>query len=158
MYRPLLSHRVYLGSWKCPPTKAYFSGDGSPGDFPSSLHGKFTWRVPNLAAISKRELRSESFSVGEYAFYILAYPTGYGEGSSHLSLFLCVAEHDRMLPGDLRIPAHQTGCMFLSAYSVPQSCISLDASAETGTCVPFVLWSASGERRMMCVRAQDGVI
>lgn len=79
------------------PSSSYL--DPAIGDRPSSLYRKYTWRVPNYSAITKRELRSKSFSVGEYPFYILVYPTGCGEARDHLSLFLCVADHDKMLPG-----------------------------------------------------------
>lgn len=65
---------------------------------PHSLYGSFTWKVPNFKDVSKRELKSSSFSVGPYKWYILVYPNGC-DVSNHLSLFLCVADYDKLLPG-----------------------------------------------------------
>ena len=38
----------------------------STGPRPSSLSGKFTWKIENFSEISKRELRSTVFEVGNY--------------------------------------------------------------------------------------------
>lgn len=65
---------------------------------PHSLYGSFTWKVPKFKEVSKRELKSSSFSVGPYKWYILVYPNGC-DVSNHLSLFLCVADYDKLLPG-----------------------------------------------------------
>lgn len=65
---------------------------------PHSLYGSFTWKVPKFHEVSKRELKSSSFSVGPYKWYILVYPNGC-DVSNHLSLFLCVADYDKLLPG-----------------------------------------------------------
>eukprot|EP00775_Hariotina_reticulata_P007116 gene7116-7330_t len=65
---------------------------------PNALFGKFTWRIENFSEISKRELRSSQFDVGEYKWYILVYPQGC-DVCNHLSLFLCVADYDKLLPG-----------------------------------------------------------
>ena len=65
---------------------------------PHSLYGSFTWKVPKFQEVSKRELKSSSFSVGPYKWYILVYPNGC-DVSNHLSLFLCVADYDKLLPG-----------------------------------------------------------
>ncbi|KAJ4969447.1 hypothetical protein NE237_016148 [Protea cynaroides] len=65
---------------------------------PSELYGKFTWKIENFSQISKRELRSNAFEVGGYKWYILIYPQGC-DVCNHLSLFLCVANHDKLLPG-----------------------------------------------------------
>ncbi|KAK2080444.1 hypothetical protein QBZ16_000297 [Prototheca wickerhamii] len=66
----------------------------SPGD----LYGRFTWRIDKFSEITKRELRSDVFQVGGYNWYILVYPQGC-DVANHLSLFLCVADHDQLLPG-----------------------------------------------------------
>lgn len=100
------------------------------GKQPNQLFGKFTWRLENFSEISnhgtKRELRSNQFSVGEYKWYILVrrshphaatglmapwllantccMPQVYPQGCdvcNHLSLFLCVADYDKLLPGTL---------------------------------------------------------
>ncbi|KAF6175039.1 hypothetical protein GIB67_039587 [Kingdonia uniflora] len=68
------------------------------GPKPSELYGKFTWKIENFSQISKRELRSNAFEVGGYKWYILIYPQGC-DVCNHLSLFLCVANHDKLLPG-----------------------------------------------------------
>ncbi|WIA30517.1 hypothetical protein OEZ86_000601 [Tetradesmus obliquus] len=68
------------------------------GSHPGQLFGKFTWRIDNFAEISKRELRSHQFEVGDYKWYILVYPQGC-DVCNHLSLFLCVADYDKLLPG-----------------------------------------------------------
>uniref|UniRef100_A0A0D9Y144 MATH domain-containing protein n=1 Tax=Leersia perrieri TaxID=77586 RepID=A0A0D9Y144_9ORYZ len=72
--------------------------DDDCGPRPSELYGKFTWRIDNFSQINKRELRSNSFDVGGYKWYILIYPQGC-DVCHHLSLFLCVANHDKLLPG-----------------------------------------------------------
>ncbi|KAI5084590.1 hypothetical protein GOP47_0000759 [Adiantum capillus-veneris] len=68
------------------------------GTRPSDLYGKFTWKIENFSQISKRELRSNMFEVGGYKWYILVYPQGC-DVCNHLSLFLCVADYDKLLPG-----------------------------------------------------------
>ncbi|KAI3984803.1 hypothetical protein MKX01_039420, partial [Papaver californicum] len=65
---------------------------------PAELYGRFTWKIDNFSQISKRELRSNVFEVGGYKWYILIYPQGC-DVCNHLSLFLCVANHDKLLPG-----------------------------------------------------------
>jgi hypothetical protein len=68
------------------------------GPKPTDLYGKFTWKIENFSEISKRELRSNVFEVGGYKWYILVYPQGC-DVCNHLSLFLCVADYDKLLPG-----------------------------------------------------------
>ncbi|KAL3507693.1 hypothetical protein ACH5RR_033075 [Cinchona calisaya] len=70
--------------------------DGGPK--PSGLYGKYTWKIDKFSQINKRELRSNAFEVGGYKWYILIYPQGC-DVYNHLSLFLCVANHDKLLPG-----------------------------------------------------------
>ncbi|KAI4317973.1 hypothetical protein L6164_025793 [Bauhinia variegata] len=70
--------------------------DGGPK--PSELYGKHTWKIEKFSQITKRELRSIAFEVGGYKWYILIYPQGC-DVCNHLSLFLCVANHDKLLPG-----------------------------------------------------------
>lgn len=65
---------------------------------PSDLYGKFTWKISKFSQIKKREVRSSTFEVGGYKWYILIYPQGC-DACHHLSLFLCVADHDKLLPG-----------------------------------------------------------
>ncbi|XP_010262249.1 PREDICTED: MATH domain-containing protein At5g43560-like [Nelumbo nucifera] len=72
--------------------------DDDCGPKPSELYGKFTWKIENFSQISKRELRSNAFEVGGYKWYILIYPQGC-DVCNHLSLFLCVANHEKLLPG-----------------------------------------------------------
>ncbi|XXG77664.1 hypothetical protein AAC387_Pa08g1773 [Persea americana] len=68
------------------------------GAKPSELYGKFTWKIEQFPQITKRELRSNAFEVGSYKWYILIYPQGC-DVCNHLSLFLCVANHEKLLPG-----------------------------------------------------------
>ncbi|CAL5395306.1 unnamed protein product [Camellia sinensis] len=68
------------------------------GPKPSELYGKYTWKIDKFSQINKRELRSNAFEVGGYRWYILIYPQGC-DVCNHLSLFLCVANHDKLLPG-----------------------------------------------------------
>ncbi|XP_010932573.1 TNF receptor-associated factor homolog 1a isoform X2 [Elaeis guineensis] len=68
------------------------------GPKPSDLYGRFTWKIEEFSKINKRELRSNAFEVGGYKWYILIYPQGC-DVCNHLSLFLCVANHDKLLPG-----------------------------------------------------------
>ncbi|GAB2294542.1 hypothetical protein Dimus_028746 [Dionaea muscipula] len=72
--------------------------DDDGGPKPSELYGKHTWRIEKFSQINKRELRSNAFEVGGYKWYILIYPQGC-DVCNHLSLFLCVANHDKLLPG-----------------------------------------------------------
>lgn len=72
--------------------------DDDCGPRPSELFGNFTWKIENYSQINKRELRSNAFEVGGYKWYILIYPQGC-DVCNHLSLFLCVANHDKLLPG-----------------------------------------------------------
>ncbi|KAB2092596.1 hypothetical protein ES319_A02G040600v1 [Gossypium barbadense] len=74
------------------------SDDDDDGLKPSELYGKYTWKIENFSQINKRELRSNAFEVGSYKWYILIYPQGC-DVCNHLSLFLCVANHDKLLPG-----------------------------------------------------------
>jgi len=72
--------------------------DDDYGPRPSELYGNFTWRIDHFSQINRSELRSNSFDVGGYKWYILIYPQGC-DVCNHLSLFLCVANHDKLLPG-----------------------------------------------------------
>ncbi|XP_059318537.1 TNF receptor-associated factor homolog 1b-like isoform X2 [Lycium ferocissimum] len=72
--------------------------DEDSGPKPSELYGKYTWKIDKFSQINKRELRSNAFEVGGYKWYILIYPQGC-DVCNHLSLFLCVANHDKLLPG-----------------------------------------------------------
>jgi hypothetical protein len=75
-----------------------FNSSSMTGPKPTDLYGKFTWKIENFSEISKRELRSNVFEVGGYKWYILVYPQGC-DVCNHLSLFLCVADYDKLLPG-----------------------------------------------------------
>ncbi|CAN4091185.1 unnamed protein product [Withania somnifera] len=72
--------------------------DKDAGPKPSDLYGRYTWKIDKFSTINKRELRSNAFEVGGYKWYILIYPQGC-DVCNHLSLFLCVANHDKLLPG-----------------------------------------------------------
>ncbi|KAH1230119.1 TNF receptor-associated factor 1b [Glycine max] len=72
--------------------------DEDDGPKPSALYGRYTWKIEKFSQITKRELRSSAFEVGGYKWYILIYPQGC-DVCNHLSLFLCVANHDKLLPG-----------------------------------------------------------
>ncbi|CAJ1976518.1 unnamed protein product [Sphenostylis stenocarpa] len=72
--------------------------DEDDGPKPSELFGRYTWKIEKFSQITKRELRSSPFEVGGYKWYILIYPQGC-DVCNHLSLFLCVANHDKLLPG-----------------------------------------------------------
>ncbi|CAO2194868.1 unnamed protein product [Urochloa humidicola] len=74
------------------------SDDDDPGPRPLDLFGRHTWRIENFSNEKKREMKSEPFEAGGYKWYILVYPQGC-EVSNHLSLFLCVANHEKLLPG-----------------------------------------------------------
>ncbi|GMH19965.1 hypothetical protein Nepgr_021806 [Nepenthes gracilis] len=72
--------------------------DDDGGPKPPELYGRHTWKIEKFSQINKRELRSNEFEVGGYKWYILIYPQGC-DVCNHLSLFLCVANHDKLLPG-----------------------------------------------------------
>ncbi|KAK9293204.1 hypothetical protein L1049_021193 [Liquidambar formosana] len=72
--------------------------DDDGGAKPSELYGRHTWKIEKFSQTSKRELKSEVFDIGSYKWYILIYPQGC-DVCNHLSLFLCVANHDKLLPG-----------------------------------------------------------
>ncbi|CAH2046690.1 unnamed protein product [Thlaspi arvense] len=65
---------------------------------PSELFRKHTWKIEKFSEINKRELRGDNFDVGGYKWYILIYPQGC-DVCNHLSLFLCVGNHEKLLPG-----------------------------------------------------------
>merc|ERR1719235_2139081 len=89
---------VVGGAGVSPAGQNSWSDGEEEGPRPSDLYGKFTWKIENFSEISKRELRSNVFEVGNYKWYILVYPQGCGV-CNHLSLFLCVADYDKLLPG-----------------------------------------------------------
>ncbi|XP_047317119.1 TNF receptor-associated factor homolog 1a-like [Impatiens glandulifera] len=69
------------------------------GPKPSSLYKKFTWQIDRFSQVmNKKEIRSKVFEMGGYEWYILIYPQGC-EVNNHLSLFLCVANHEQLSPG-----------------------------------------------------------
>ncbi|KAK1430403.1 hypothetical protein QVD17_13111 [Tagetes erecta] len=72
--------------------------DRDCGQKPSALYGKYTWKIEKYSQINRRELRSNTFVVGGHEWYILIYPRGC-DVCDHLSLFLCVANHEKLLPG-----------------------------------------------------------
>ncbi|XP_073222957.1 TNF receptor-associated factor homolog 1b-like [Cicer arietinum] len=72
--------------------------DDDDGPKPSELFERHTWKIEKFSQITKRELRSSTFEVGNYKWYILIYPQGC-DVCNHLSLFLCVSNHDKLLPG-----------------------------------------------------------
>ncbi|CAD7695139.1 unnamed protein product [Ostreobium quekettii] len=82
----------------CVATSSSYLEEDSDGPLPHELYGKFTWKIENFSETSKRELRSTVFEVGSYKWYILVYPQGC-DVCNHLSLFLCVADYDKLLPG-----------------------------------------------------------
>ncbi|GMH40925.1 hypothetical protein BSKO_08829 [Bryopsis sp. KO-2023] len=82
----------------CVATSSTYLEEESDGPRPHELYGKFTWKIENFSETSKRELRSNVFEVGSYKWYILVYPQGC-DVCNHLSLFLCVADYDKLLPG-----------------------------------------------------------
>lgn len=40
------------------------------GPSPKELYGKFTWKIENFSEVSKRELRSAVFEVGQYKWWV----------------------------------------------------------------------------------------
>ncbi|KAK9724396.1 hypothetical protein RND81_05G069600 [Saponaria officinalis] len=72
--------------------------DDDGGPKPHELYIKYTWKIEKFSQITERELRSNTFEVGGYIWYILIYPQGCNV-IDHLSLFLCVANHDELPPG-----------------------------------------------------------
>nr|XP_043633796.1 TNF receptor-associated factor homolog 1a-like isoform X2 [Erigeron canadensis] len=72
--------------------------DDGCGPRPSELFIRHTWKIDKFSEINKKELRSNVFDIGGYKWYILIYPKGC-EVSHHLSLFLCVADHETLHPG-----------------------------------------------------------
>ncbi|KAL9275216.1 TNF receptor-associated factor homolog 1b-like protein [Drosera capensis] len=72
--------------------------DEDGGSKPSKLYGKYTWKIQNFSKITKRDIRSNAFGIGGHKWCISIYPEGC-EVSNHLSLFLCVSNHENLLPG-----------------------------------------------------------
>ncbi|GAB2237567.1 hypothetical protein Droror1_Dr00015469 [Drosera rotundifolia] len=72
--------------------------DEDGGSKPSELYGKYTWKIQNFSKITKRDIRSNAFGIGGHKWCISIYPQGC-EVSNHLSLFLCVPNHEKLLPG-----------------------------------------------------------
>ncbi|KAL8263571.1 hypothetical protein R6Q59_021701 [Mikania micrantha] len=76
--------------------------DDDCGVEPSNLYGKYSWMISTFSQIDKQELRSNAFEIGGYEWYVFRCITIYPKGimvSDHLSLFLCVANHDKLLRG-----------------------------------------------------------
>ncbi|KAL2530780.1 TRAF-like superfamily protein [Forsythia ovata] len=92
------SEQVENGTPSTSPPYWDSDSDDDNGPRPSELYGKYTWKINKFSQINKRELRSDAFEVGSYKWYILIYPQGC-DVCNHLSLFLCVANHDKLLPG-----------------------------------------------------------
>ncbi|XXG67130.1 hypothetical protein AAC387_Pa06g0545 [Persea americana] len=92
------SEQVENGTPSTSPPYWDTDSDDDCGAKPSELYGRFTWKIEKFSQINKRELRSNAFEVGGYKWYILIYPQGC-DVCNHLSLFLCVANHDKLLPG-----------------------------------------------------------
>ncbi|KAK8511161.1 hypothetical protein V6N13_013578 [Hibiscus sabdariffa] len=76
----------------------YWDSDNGDGPKPSELYGKYTWKIEKFSQINERELHSDAFEVGGYKWYIIIYPQGC-DVCNHLSVFLCVDNHDKLLPG-----------------------------------------------------------
>ncbi|KAG7533923.1 MATH/TRAF domain [Arabidopsis thaliana x Arabidopsis arenosa] len=72
--------------------------DDDYGLKPSELFAKHTWKIEKFSQVGKKEFRSNWFEIGGYNWYILIYPEGC-DVSNYLSLFLCVANYDKLLPG-----------------------------------------------------------
>ncbi|XP_051129521.1 TNF receptor-associated factor homolog 1a-like isoform X2 [Andrographis paniculata] len=92
------SEQVENGSTSTSPPYWDSDEEDDGGPKPSDLYGKYTWKIDKFSQVNKRELRSNPFEVGGYSWYILIYPQGC-DVCNHLSLFLCVANHDKLLPG-----------------------------------------------------------
>ncbi|KAJ8768430.1 hypothetical protein K2173_021583 [Erythroxylum novogranatense] len=92
------SEQVESGTPSTSPPYWDTDDDDDGGPKPSELFGRYTWKIEKFSQINKRELRSNAFEVGSYKWYILIYPQGC-DVCNHLSLFLCVANHDKLLPG-----------------------------------------------------------
>ncbi|CAH8391818.1 unnamed protein product [Eruca vesicaria subsp. sativa] len=95
------SGQVENGTPSTSPPSYWDTDDDDDQDYglkPSQLFGKHTWKIPKFSEINKRELRSSVFDAGGYKWYILIYPQGC-DVCNHLSLFLCVANHEKLLPG-----------------------------------------------------------
>ncbi|XP_047333095.1 TNF receptor-associated factor homolog 1a-like [Impatiens glandulifera] len=90
--------QVENGVTSTSPTFWDMDDDNDGGPKTSELYGNYTWKIDDFSTINKRELRSNAFEVGGYKWYILIYPQGC-DVNNHLSLFLCVANHDKLLPG-----------------------------------------------------------
>ncbi|CAH8351999.1 unnamed protein product, partial [Eruca vesicaria subsp. sativa] len=67
------------------------------GANPSELYGTFTWKIERISKLSNREIGSNVFEVGGHQWSTLVNPKGC-EVPTHLSLFLCVANCNKLLP------------------------------------------------------------
>ncbi|KAL1191307.1 TNF receptor-associated factor-like protein [Cardamine amara subsp. amara] len=71
--------------------------DDDCGSNPSELYGTYTWKIEEFSKLTQ-ELYSNVFEVGGHKWSILMFPQGC-DVSNHLSLFLCVANHNKLLTG-----------------------------------------------------------
>ncbi|XP_035844175.1 TNF receptor-associated factor homolog 1a-like [Helianthus annuus] len=69
--------------------------DNNCGREPSELYGMHEWTITMFSLINKRELRSNTFEIGGYKWYLLIFPKGC-DVSDHLSIFLCVDNHEKL--------------------------------------------------------------
>ncbi|XP_048129191.1 TNF receptor-associated factor homolog 1b-like [Rhodamnia argentea] len=95
----------------------YWDTDEDGGPKPSELYGKHTWTIDKFSQINKRELRSDVFDAGGYKWYILIYPQGC-DVCNHLSLFLCVHNHDKLLPGSPLFPILSAGWTHFAQFTI----------------------------------------
>ncbi|GLT42232.1 hypothetical protein SLA2020_162450 [Shorea laevis] len=77
---------------------SYLDSDYDDEPNPSELYGMYTWKIETFSQINKRELQSNAFEIGGCKWSILTYPQGCEVGN-YLSLFLCVANHDKLPSG-----------------------------------------------------------
>ncbi|XP_074294191.1 TNF receptor-associated factor homolog 1a [Silene latifolia] len=74
------------------------SDDDYDGPKPSDLYGTYTWKIQKFSQINTRLFRSSVFEIGGHSWYLLLYPRGVDD-CNYLGLFLCVANHNQILPG-----------------------------------------------------------
>jgi hypothetical protein len=58
------------------------------------MQGTHRWIIPDWSKIEQKQLYSEKFIVGGFAWQILVYPLGHADPHEHVSVFLDAAESD----------------------------------------------------------------
>ena len=111
------------------------------GPKPSELYGKFTWKIENFTEISKRELRSNIFEVGNYKWCALQPATALYLWCRACFMYIAPAGTSWCTP---RAAMSVTTSRYSSAWRTMTSCCLV---SRPGVCLYCCSKAASNSRR-----------